>query len=268
MGILLAHHILQPYKGPQPPAPLSRLAMLSSVVSSKMLHSMAQREGFRHVETLTGFKWMGNRSLELVDEGLVVPYAFEEAIGYMFTEIVRDKDGVAAATVFLALVAELYARGRTVIGLLEELYQRFVAPVYVADLRYGYFASQNSYVICEDPKVMTMAFYQLRHSTASGISYINNFDGVKVERIHDVSLDYDSAKQQSLPEERPVLPSAEMITFELENGTVMTLRGSGTEPKLKYYIDTKANSLDEAHAKAKVVERALCAAFRRMRVLV
>ena len=126
MGILLAHHILQLYKRTQPPIPLSRLAMLSSVVSSKMLRSMAQTEGCRHVETLTGFKWMGNRSLELVAEGFAVPYAFEEAIGYMFTEIVRDKDGVAAATVFLALVAELYAQGRTVIGLLEELYQRFV----------------------------------------------------------------------------------------------------------------------------------------------
>jgi len=62
---------------------------------------------------------------------LVVPYAFEEAIGYMFTEIVRDKDGIAAAMVFLALVAELYAGGRTVIGLLEDLYQRSVAPVCV-----------------------------------------------------------------------------------------------------------------------------------------
>jgi len=136
----------------------------------------------------------------------------------------------------------------------------------VADLRYGYFASQNSYVICEDPKIMTMAFYKLRHTTASGISYSNNFGGVKVERTHDVSLDYDSAKQKSLPEERPVFPSAEMITFELENGTVMTLRGSGTEPKLKYYIDANASSLDEAQGKAKAVERALLAAFRRMGV--
>ena len=125
MGILLAHHVLQPYLLPNPPAPLDKLAMLSSAVSSKMLRAMARKEGFRHVETLTGFKWMGNRSLELVGEGFVAPYAFEEAIGYMFSEIARDKDGVAAATAFLALVAGLYSRGQTVGGLLEELYQRY-----------------------------------------------------------------------------------------------------------------------------------------------
>lgn len=123
MGILLAHHVLQNYQAAQS---RSRLAMLSSAVSSKMLRSMAQKEGFRHVETLTGFKWMGNKSLELVKEGYDAPYAFEEAIGYMFGEIVRDKDGIATATVFLALVAGLYHQGRTVIGLLEELYQRSV----------------------------------------------------------------------------------------------------------------------------------------------
>lgn len=110
--------------------------MLSSAVSSKMLRAMARKEGFRHVETLTGFKWMGNRSLELEREGFVVPYAFEEAIGYMFSEIVRDKDGVAAATAFLALVAGLYSRGQTVAGLLEELYQRY-GPFWEVELTVG-----------------------------------------------------------------------------------------------------------------------------------
>jgi phosphoglucomutase len=119
MGILLAHHVLQSHLHRE------NLAMLSSAVSSKMLRAMARKEGFRHVETLTGFKWMGNRSLELEREGFFVPYAFEEAIGYMFSGIVRDKDGIAAGTAFLALVAGLYARGQTVAGLLEELYQKY-----------------------------------------------------------------------------------------------------------------------------------------------
>jgi phosphoglucomutase len=89
-----------------------------------MLASMAHKEGFHHEETLTGFKWMGNKSLELVAQGYIVPYAFEEAIGYMFSEIVRDKDGIAAATVFLSLVADIYERQETVLQFLEGLYQR------------------------------------------------------------------------------------------------------------------------------------------------
>ena len=100
------------------------LAMLSSAVSSKMLGAMAAKEGFHHEETLTGFKWMGNKSLELVARGYVAPYAFEEAIGYMFGDIVRDKDGIAAATVFLRVLLDLSAAGKTVLHCLEELYER------------------------------------------------------------------------------------------------------------------------------------------------
>ena len=98
--------------------------MLSSAVSSKMLRSMAEKEGFHHEETLTGFKWMGNKSLDLEQKGYTAPYAFEEAIGYMFSDIVRDKDGIAAAAVFLRVVLDLYESGRTVLELLESLYEQ------------------------------------------------------------------------------------------------------------------------------------------------
>jgi phosphoglucomutase len=89
-----------------------------------MLAAMAKKEGFRHEETLTGFKWMGNKSVELVSQGYIAPYAFEEAIGYMFGEIIRDKDGIAAATMFLRVVLDLYSQGKTVLQLLEELSRR------------------------------------------------------------------------------------------------------------------------------------------------
>jgi len=99
--------------------------MLSSAVSSKMLAAMAAKEGFHHEETLTGFKWMGNKSVELVARGYIAPYAFEEAIGYMFGDIVRDKDGIAAAAVFLRVIVDMYTVGKTVLQLLEELYERY-----------------------------------------------------------------------------------------------------------------------------------------------
>ena len=98
--------------------------MLSSAVSSKMLRSMAKNEGFHHEETLTGFKWMGNKSLDLVARGYDASYAFEEAIGYMFGDIVRDKDGIAAATVFLSLVVEIYGRNQKINELLIQLYEK------------------------------------------------------------------------------------------------------------------------------------------------
>ena len=65
-----------------------------------------------------------------------------------------------------------------------------------------------------------------------------------------------------MPEDRPVSPSSEMITIELADGTVMTLRGSGTEPKLKYYIESKGDSMEQARSKAENVETALKSTFR------
>jgi phosphoglucomutase len=129
-----------------------------------------------------------------------------------------------------------------------------------ADCRYGYFASQNSYVICEDPRLLTNVFHKLRHKTST-ISYIQSFGMHRVIRIKDVSLEYDSSKD-SIPQDKPVSPSLEMITFEFDDSTVMTLRGSGTEPKLKYYIESKGHSTAEARSKAKGVEKALLEMFQ------
>ena len=64
-----------------------------------------------------------------------------------------------------------------------------------------------------------------------------------------------------MPQDISVSPSSEMITFELDNSTEMTLRGSGTEPKLKYYIESKGRSMSEAQSKAESTEAALLNVF-------
>jgi phosphoglucomutase len=268
MGIILAYHVFQKLSSASDfdtcspldfhDSSIGRLAMLSSAVSSKMLHAMAEKESFHHEETLTGFKWLGNRSLELVKRGYIVPFAFEEAIGYMFGDVVRDKDGIAAATVFLSLVVELYEQKKTVLQLLEQLYKKYNIlrswkKVYS---RYGYFASRNSYIIVEDPTKMTKIFHNLRHEGGHGIRYIAQIGEHRIRRIKDVSLKYDS-QTEGMPTDRPVSPSSEMISFELVDSTVMTLRGSGTEPKLKYYIEAKGSTMEEATSRATAVEDAL-----------
>jgi len=105
---------------------------------------------------------------------------------------------------------------------------------------------------------MTRAFYNLRHQEKN---YIQKFGEHGVKRIKDISLDYDS-NDGELPNDKPVSPPSEMITFELENSTVMTLRGSGTEPKLKYYIEAKGTSMEQAKQIAESVEIALKAVLQ------
>ena len=83
---------------------------------------MATVEGFHFEETLTGFKWMGNRSHSLLGEGKKVLFAYEEAIGFMLGTTVLDKDGVSAAAVMGELVSWLYDNGRTLKHLLNDVY--------------------------------------------------------------------------------------------------------------------------------------------------
>ena len=81
--------------------------MLSSTVSSNILGSIAKKEGIHFEDTLTGFKWMGSRAKELIDQGKKVIFAFEEAIGFMYGSNVLDKDGVSAAAVMAEMINSL-----------------------------------------------------------------------------------------------------------------------------------------------------------------
>jgi phosphomannomutase len=92
--------------------PLSgQVTMLASTVSSKFLGALAAAEGFTFEETLTGFKWMGSRTEELRAAGGTLLFSYEEAIGFCIGDVVKDKDGVIAAAVFLELAAALRVRG-------------------------------------------------------------------------------------------------------------------------------------------------------------
>ncbi|CAJ0761162.1 14468_t:CDS:2, partial [Entrophospora sp. SA101] len=118
IGVMLACSILDDYKKTE------KVAMLASTVSSKMLSSIAKKEGFYFGETLTGFKWIGNEAINLEkNQGYDVLFAYEEAIGFMIGDIVRDKDGVTALAVFAELTVQLKKRGTTVSEYLDELYR-------------------------------------------------------------------------------------------------------------------------------------------------
>ena len=95
----------------------------STVVSSRMLAAIAAAHGARHVETLTGFKWLSRADADL--PGCTLVYAYEEAIGHCVDPAaVRDKDGISAAVLVCDLVAALREQGRTVLDALDDLARR------------------------------------------------------------------------------------------------------------------------------------------------
>nr|CEL65240.1 TPA: phosphoglucomutase, putative [Neospora caninum Liverpool] len=218
----------------------SNMALICSAVSSRMLQKIAKDNGCRFAETMTGFKWMENKAIEMEAEGLTPVFVYEEALGYALSQRVRDKDGVSAAAVWMQMATDLYARGQTVMDFLMSLRKR-----------YGYFVTKNSYFICPDPPVIQGLFKDF----ANGGQYPTHLGPFAIRRIRDVGRSYDSGETCTFP------PNCEMLTVYLDNGAVVTLRGSGTEPKLKYYAETSSSNPEQGAAELEKVIAAVVSDF-------
>jgi len=149
----------------------------------------------------------------------------------MFGSELRDKDGVAATLIFAEFVAFLKSSGLTIGDYLNELYKR-----------YGYFLTNNSYFICHDPSTIDRIFSRLRNYDGSNSpSFPKSIANLTVTGVRDLTIGFDTSNP---PTYKPLLPlsSGNMITFRAEDrGTadsiVLTIRTSGTEPKIKYYLE-------------------------------
>ena len=171
-----------------------------SLVSSPALAEIAKRYGFESQETLTGFKYIGKV------QGLL--FGFEEALGYLVDpDKVRDKDGISAAIVFLDLVRSLKKQGKTLADYADEFTKEFGA--YVS----GQISIRVS-DLSEIGKLMTA----LRNNPPSQIG------GFNVAQF----IDHTKTDRQS-----------DILVFVLENGSRLIARPSGTEPKIKFYLDAR-----------------------------
>nr|XP_057937717.1 phosphoglucomutase-2 isoform X1 [Doryrhamphus excisus] len=226
LGALLGWWMFHCWKEQKPEATaVKNVYMLASTVSSKILRAIALKEGFHFEETLTGFKWMGNRAKNLLDGGKTVLFAFEEAIGYMCSPSVLDKDGVSAAAIAGEMVSYLASKHKSLSQQLATIYEE-----------YGYHISKNSYFICHDQKVIRSLFEGLRNYNGSKNSYPTKCGPFSITAVRDLTTGYDSNQ----PDNKAILPtsrSSQMITFTFSNGGVATMRTSGTEPKIKYYTE-------------------------------
>ncbi|WP_395657606.1 phospho-sugar mutase [Nocardioides sp.] len=172
-----------------------------SIVSSSLLGKMAAAAGQPYAETLTGFKWIGRV------EGLV--FGYEEALGYCVDpEHVRDKDGVSALLLLCELAAALKADGRTLTDLLDDL-----------AVTHGLHATDQLSVRVTDLAEIAAAMERLRTTPVAELG------GLAVERVDDLALG------------SPELPPTEGLRYHLADGARVVVRPSGTEPKLKCYLE-------------------------------
>ena len=173
----------------------------NSIVSSRLLAAMAAGAGIRHQETLTGFKWISR-----VD-GL--RYGYEEALGYCVDpHQVRDKDGVSAALMLAEMAAGLRTQGRSLLDVLDDL-----------TLTHGVHATDSFAVRVDDLGVIGTLMARLRQHPPTVLG------GVPVSRIDDLS---EGSEQ---------LPPTDGLRYDLEDQSRVIVRPSGTEPKLKVYLE-------------------------------
>jgi phosphomannomutase len=188
----------------------------SSVVSSRMLSRIAAAHGARHVETLTGFKWLSRADAEL--PGCTLVYAYEEAIGYCVDpSAVRDKDGISTAVLFCDLLVALREQGRTVLDALDDLARLHGVHTTTA-------VSRPVAGADEAAEVMT----RLRSKAPSKLC------GFEVTMT-------DLAAAQ--PYER----RTDAVILEGGDGDTavrVAVRPSGTEPKVKSYIEVRRRCVD------------------------
>lgn len=163
---------------------------------------------------------------ELRKQGYNVVFAYEEAIGYCCGDVVKDKDGVSAAAIVAEMVVKLRQEGKTIADYLLELKET-----------YGFYVAKNSYVKFLDEQVLEDIFGELRN----GGDYLQTINGVEVASVRDLTLGLDSSTEDK-KSTLPVDPSSQFVTFTMENGAVVSLRTSGTEPKLKYYVEAVGKS--------------------------
>jgi phosphomannomutase len=202
----------------------ARASLACSLVSSPGLQTIAEYYGLDFHATLTGFKWIARAP------GMV--FGFEEALGYLVNpETVRDKDGISAAIAILGLVADARGRGSSLAGLLHEFEQIF-----------GFFASDQISVRVDDLGVIDRIMAALRAEHPSAIGEI------PVSRVDDLLDGVDE------------LPPGDVLRLWLEDGSRVIVRPSGTEPKLKAYLDVRGDSAEDARARI----GALAAAVREL----
>ncbi|WP_322409628.1 phospho-sugar mutase [Microbacterium invictum] len=185
-------------------------SLACSLVSSPGLEAVARHYGLDFHATLTGFKWISRAP------GIV--YGFEEALGYLVNpETVRDKDGISAAIALLGIVADARAEGRMLADVLREF-----------DETFGFFASDQISVRVDDLSAIDRVMAALRADPPVRIGT------VAVERFEDL--------RDGLGD----LPPGDVLRLWLAEDARVIVRPSGTEPKLKLYLDVRGSSAADA----------------------
>lgn len=207
IGVLLTDYLMA--NSTLPPHPV----IVKSIVSTDLALKVAQSYGATAVETLTGFKYIGEtiKNLEKENRGEDFVFGFEESCGYLSGTYVRDKDAVVASMLTCEMVSNYKKKGMTLVDRLNEIYEKFG--------RYIHKSVPFTFEGEEGSKRMKEILRDLRNAPITEIA------GEKVTE----TIDY-------LSQTKLALPKADVLSYKTKSGNGIIIRPSGTEPLIKAYI--------------------------------
>lgn len=213
-------------------------AVVRSIVTSPLSDLIAASYGVKTVECLTGFKWICGVAEQMVQTGSAAYiFGYEESFGYNFGTEVRDKDGIAASAVCSEMTLYWRSKGKSLLDRLDELFSQFNF--------YGEKTINLAYPGAEGLQIMQNMMKEVRAKRLQEVA------GVKVEKIRDIQESTEYAPSNPGKTAPVSLPKSNVLQYYLEDGSIICIRPSGTEPKIKVYIlhpEKAASSVQEAKA--------------------
>jgi len=245
-GILMAEYILRNKKemGTLP----THGAMVKTIVTTKMADTLAQEYQVDLVEVLTGFKYIGEQiKLFEQDGNQEYIFGFEESHGYLTGTYARDKDAVGAVMMLCEIAASCKIRNHTLWDEMMALYEK-----------YGYFREELYTISLEgqegNEKIKAiMETFRMDGAVSFGsFEVLEVYDYKKGEVINQ-----KTGKKHSID-----FPGSDVMYYKLSNDAWCCARASGTEPKIKFYMGVKGNSLDDSDKKLKELTKSVIESAR------
>jgi phosphomannomutase len=226
IGALLGDHLLRHAADP------ARRLLVTTIVSAGLLGELAAAAGAAYAETLTGFKWI----MRAADDPAVPPghrflFGYEEALGYAVSDVVRDKDGMSAALVLAAAAAQARSHGQTLTGMMDDIARRFglyATSQFSVDLSGGPGATPEA-----DPAADAGAAGAALLAAARNAPPLSLL-GQPLEAVDDLGLGLRSHADGT--KDPLTLPRSDAIIWRAGARTRVAIRPSGTEPKVKIYL--------------------------------
>ncbi len=218
-------------------------AMIKSIVSSTLANAICKEYNIKLFDVLTGFKYIGEKIKEFEEsKEYEYVFGFEESYGCLVGTHARDKDSIVAVMLLCEAAAYYKEKGLTLWEQMINIYKK-----------YGYYKEGIVSVTLEGVDGAEKIKEIMKEFRKNPPTKLGNYEVIKIRDYETSILTYCKTDKT----EKIELPQSNVLYYELENDAWCCVRPSGTEPKIKYYIGVKGNSIEDANNKMQEIENAM-----------